>query len=63
MQSAAMLWTGGRDSSLTFYESEGEYYTLVIDGPQLTRLITIRLKRTRNSLAYMEMHEAELAAK
>lgn len=41
---------------------EGEYHTLVIDGPQFTRGIDIRSysKRTADSLAYMEIHESEL---
>ena len=41
---------------------EGEYHTLVIDGPQFTRGIDIRSysKRAADSLAYMEIHELEL---
>lgn len=41
---------------------EGEYHTLVIDGPQFTRGIEIRSysKRVADSLAYMEIHELEL---
>lgn len=41
---------------------EGEYHTLVMDGPQFTRGIDIRSysKRTAGSLAYMEIHESEL---
>ncbi|HAZ07056.1 MAG TPA: hypothetical protein DCZ01_00725 [Elusimicrobia bacterium] len=40
---------------------EGEYHTLVIDGPQFTRGIDIRSysKRAVDSLAYMEIHELE----
>ena len=41
---------------------EGEYHTLVIDGPQFTRGIDIRYysKRAVDSLAYMEIHELGL---
>jgi diphthamide synthase (EF-2-diphthine--ammonia ligase) len=41
---------------------EGEYHTLVIDGPSFTRAIDIRSHavRTMASLAYMEIHHAEL---
>lgn len=41
---------------------EGEYHTLVIDGPQFTRSIDIRAFSTRTSdaLAYMDIHELEL---
>jgi uncharacterized protein (TIGR00290 family) len=41
---------------------EGEYHTLVVDGPQFTRGIDIRSysKRAADSLAYMEIHELEL---
>jgi diphthine-ammonia ligase len=41
---------------------EGEYHTLVIDGPQFTRGIDIRSysKRAADSLAYMQIHELEL---
>jgi uncharacterized protein (TIGR00290 family) len=43
---------------------EGEYHTLVTDGPSFTRPICIRShsKRTRDVLAYMEIHELQLAA-
>jgi len=43
---------------------EGEYHTLVTDGPSFTRPIRIRShsRRTRDLLAYMEIHEVELAA-
>src|SRR5438045_4330722 len=43
---------------------EGEYHTLVTDGPSFTRPVRIRShsKRTRDLLAYMEIHELELAA-
>jgi uncharacterized protein (TIGR00290 family) len=42
---------------------EGEYHTLVIDGPQFTRGIDIRSysKRAADSLVYMEIHEWELS--
>lgn len=41
---------------------EGEYHTLVIDGPQFTRGIDIRSysQRTADSLAYMEINESAL---
>lgn len=41
---------------------EGEYHTLVVDGPQFTRSIEIRSYSTRatDSLAYMEIYESEL---
>ncbi len=40
----------------------GEYHTLVIDGPQFTQSIEIRSysKRVTDSLAYMEIHKLEL---
>jgi uncharacterized protein (TIGR00290 family) len=43
---------------------EGEYHTLVTDGPPFTRPIRIRSHstRTRDLLAYMEIHELEFAA-
>ena len=42
---------------------EGEYHTLVTDGPAFTRPIRIRshATRTRDELAYMEISEMELA--
>jgi uncharacterized protein (TIGR00290 family) len=42
---------------------EGEYHTLVTDGPSFTRPIRIRShsRRTKDLLAYMEIHELELA--
>jgi uncharacterized protein (TIGR00290 family) len=41
---------------------EGEYHTLVVDGPQFVHGINIRSysKRVANTLAYMEIHELEL---
>ena len=43
---------------------EGEYHTLVTDGPTFTNPIQIRSHstRTKDLLAYMEIHEMELAA-
>src|SRR2546426_6916448 len=43
MQSAAMLWTGDKDCSLALDLSgeEGEYHTLVADGPSFKRPIRI----------------------
>ncbi len=43
---------------------EGEYHTLVTDGPTFTRPLRIHScsKRTRDLLAYLEIHELELAA-
>jgi uncharacterized protein (TIGR00290 family) len=42
---------------------EGEYHTLVTDGPTFKRPIRIysHAKRTKDLLAYMEIHELELA--
>ena len=39
----------------------GEYHTLVTDGPQFTRSINIKSysRRTIDSLAYLEIHESE----
>ena len=44
---------------------EGEYHTLVTNGPQFTRAVRIGSysKRTAGSLAYLEVHDLELAAK
>jgi len=41
---------------------EGEYHTLVIDGPRFTRAIDLRSHSTctTGSLAYMDIHHAEL---
>jgi uncharacterized protein (TIGR00290 family) len=41
---------------------EGEYHTMVVDGPRFTRGIGIRSYSNRvvDSLAYMEIHELEL---
>lgn len=41
---------------------DGEYHTLVTDGPRFTRGIDIRSysKRVAGSLAYMEIHELQL---
>jgi diphthine-ammonia ligase len=49
-------------SGLDLCGEEGEYHTLVIDGPQFTRGINIRsyTKRAADSLAYMEIHKLEL---
>ena len=43
---------------------EGEYHTLVTDGPTFKRPIRIysHSKRNKDLLAYMEIHELELAA-
>jgi uncharacterized protein (TIGR00290 family) len=43
---------------------QGEYHTLVTDSPQFERAIRIRSysRRRTDSLAYMEIHEAALAA-
>ncbi len=43
---------------------EGEYHTLVTDGPSFNRPIRIRShsNRIRDSLAYMEIHDMELSA-
>ena len=49
-------------TSLDLCGEEGEYHTLVIDGPQFTRRIDIRSfsRRVAGPLAYMEIHESEL---
>ena len=41
---------------------EGEYHTLVTDGPNFTRAINIRSysRRATDLLAYLEIHESEL---
>lgn len=43
---------------------EGEYHTLVVDGPQFTRSIDIRSysKCATDSLVYMNIHELEFVA-
>ena len=48
-------------TSLDLCGEEGEYHTLVIDGPQFRRGIDIRSysKRAADSLAYMQIHEME----
>ncbi len=55
---------GVRDrTGLDLCGEEGEYHTLVTDGPFFKRPIRIRShsKRTKDLLAYMEIHELELA--
>jgi len=49
-------------SGLDLCGEEGEYHTLVTDGPQFTRGIEIHSYsiRTTDSLAYMEIREVEL---
>jgi diphthine-ammonia ligase len=49
-------------AGLNLCGEEGEYHTLVTDGPLFKRGIDIRSYSTRvsGSLAYMEIHEAEL---
>lgn len=44
---------------------EGEYHTLVVDGPRFTRGIDIRsyTTGTSDSLAYMDIHELELTGR
>ena len=56
---------GIRDrTGLDLCGEEGEYHTLVTDGPSFAHAIHIcsHSKRTRDLLAYMEIHELELAA-
>ena len=55
---------GVRDhTGLDLCGEEGEYHTLVTDGPTFTRPIQIRSHstRTKDLLAYIEFHEMELA--
>lgn len=49
-------------SGLDLCGEEGEYHTLVVDGPQFTRGIDTRSCSIREagSLAYLEIHEMEL---
>ena len=58
----AELRTIREQTGLDLCGEEGEYHTLVIDGPQFTRGIDIRSYsiRTADSLAYMEIHGLEL---
>lgn len=51
----------GERTGLDLCGEEGEYHTLVIDGPQFTRAIDIcsYAKRVADSLAYMKIHELE----
>lgn len=58
----AELRTVRQRTGLDLSGEEGEYHTLVVDGPQFARGIHIRSysKRTADSLAYMEIHELEL---
>lgn len=51
-----------RRTGLDLCGEEGEYHTLVVDGPQFTQGIDIRSHSTRvaDSLAYMDIHEAAL---
>lgn len=52
----------GERTGLDLCGEEGEYHTLVTDGPQFTRGIDIRSYsiRTADSLAYMDIRELEL---
>lgn len=54
----------GHQTGLDLCGEEGEYHTLVVDGPQFSSGISIRSysRRTVNSLAYMEIHGLELDA-
>ncbi len=51
-----------KQNGLDLCGEEGEYHTLVTDGPRFTRGIDIRSYSTRvaGSLAYMAIHELEL---
>src|SRR5207302_23769 len=56
---------GVRDrTGLDLCGEEGEYHTLVTDGPSFTRPVRIRShsKRIRDLLAYLEIHELEFVA-
>lgn len=64
-QDAVADLRGIRDrTGLDLCGEEGEYHTLVTNGPSFTRPIRIRAhsNRTRDPLAYMEIHELELCA-
>jgi uncharacterized protein (TIGR00290 family) len=58
----AELHTIREQTGLDLCGEEGEYHTMVIDGPQFTRGIDIRSysNRIADSLAYMEIRELEL---
>lgn len=61
----ADLRTVRERTGLDLCGEEGEYHTLVTDGPQFTRAIEVGSCSTRvaPSLAYLEIHELALVAK
>ena len=64
-ESAIADLRGVRDrTGLDLCGEEGEYHTLVTDGPSFTRPVRIRShsKRTRDLLAHLEIHELEFVA-
>lgn len=62
-QSIAELRIIRQQTGLDLCGEEGEYHTLVTDGPQFTRAVKILFysERKTDSLAYMEIHESELS--
>ena len=61
----ADLRTVRERSGLDLCGEEGEYHTLVTDGPQFSRAIDVQSYSVRatESLAFMEIHQQTLAAK
>ena len=59
------LQTVRERNGLDLCGEEGEYHTLVTDGPQFSRAIEVRSYSTRanESLAFMEIHQQALAPK
>jgi len=64
-QAVAALRAVRQDTGLDLCGEEGEYHTLVTNGPHFTRAIEIcsYSRRAINSMAHMEIHELELVAK
>lgn len=64
-QAIAELRVIRRQTGLDLCGEEGEYHTLVTDGPQFTRAIKIRSysEHKTDSLAYMEIHKSELSGR
>jgi len=61
----AELQTVRERTGLDLCGEEGEYHTLVTDGPQFSRAIEVQSYSVRatESLAFMEIHQQSLAAK
>lgn len=62
-QAIAELRVIRQQTGLDLCGEEGEYHTLVTDGPQFTRAVEILSysERKTDSLAYMEIHESKLS--